>query len=103
MIHQSTILNISEQIAKKFNPEKIILFGSYVWGKPDENSDVDLFIVKHTDDTKETAREIDSSLWPRNVPLDIVVYSPERIEQSIKKGNFFIKNIIARGKILYAK
>ena len=103
MITQKTIETISNKIVQEFKPEKIILFGSYAWGKPNEDSDVDLFVIKETENSGETARKIDNSLWRRDVPLDIVVYSPERIELSIKKGNFFIKNIMAKGKVLYAK
>jgi len=103
MISEEAIKTISRTIARQFKPEKIILFGSYAWGTPTADSDVDLFIVKETKDTRQTARKIDSSLWPREVPLDIVVYSPERIGPSIRKGNFFVKNIITKGKVLYAR
>lgn len=46
MKHQKEIKKITNQIVKKYQPEKIILFGSYAWGKPAKNSDADLFIVK---------------------------------------------------------
>ena len=46
--YKKTILEITEKIKKKYRPEKIILFGSYAYGEPDEDSDIDLFIIKNT-------------------------------------------------------
>lgn len=97
------IQEIADKIAKEFQPEKIILFGSYAWGQPTENSDVDLFIVKKTDNTRETAREIDGSIRPRPFPIDLIVYKPESVEKGLIMKDFFINNIIIKGKILYAQ
>ena len=52
MVKEKEIKKIAEKIAKEYKPEKIILFGSYAWGKPGPNSDVDLFVVK-----KQTTQE----------------------------------------------
>lgn len=94
------IKEVAETIGNKFKPEKIILFGSYAWGKPGPDSDVDLFIVKETENTRETAREIDGSLWGRTIPMDFIVYTPEQVEKR-KKSDFFIRNILENGRILY--
>jgi len=88
---------ISEEIKKKFNPQKIILFGSYAYGNPTRSSDIDLFIIM---DTKLPVRkqaflirkEIKSS-----IPVDIIVRTPEQVEERIKMGDFFIKQIIQKG------
>ncbi len=45
MISRKTITDITRKIAESLNPEKIILFGSYAWGKPDKDSDLDLFVI----------------------------------------------------------
>lgn len=95
------IQEIANKIAQEFKPEKIILFGSYAWGKPGPNSDIDLFIVKETENARETAGQIDSYLWGRDVPMDIIVYKPGRIQKSIDSGNFFVRDIVTKGKILY--
>jgi len=95
---------VARKIAEKFQPEQIILFGSFAWGKPGPDSDVDLFIVKATDQsTREVAREIDAMLFPRIFPMDIIVYKPDQVEQRKLMGDFFIKHIFSKGKILYAK
>lgn len=102
-VTKQKIVETAQKIAREFDPEKIILFGSWAWGKPGPDSDVDLFIVKETPNTRETAREIDGALWGRTFPLDIIVYTPEGVERSLARGNFFIRDIIANGKVVYAK
>lgn len=91
-----------QKIVDEYQPEKIILFGSWAWGNPGPDSDVDLFIVKDTVNTRETAREIDGSLFPRPFPLDLIVYKPEQAERE-KEANFFIRSILTKGKLLYAR
>ena len=61
------IKKMAEKIAKKYKPEKIILFGSYAWGKPGPNSDVDLFVVKKTGNTR-MARKIGRLLFRASFP-----------------------------------
>lgn len=103
-ITEQKIKEVTLKIADNFQPEKIILFGSFAWGEPNENSDVDLFIIKKTDlSTREVAREIDGSIFPRPFPMDIVVYKPEQVEERSRNNDFFIKDILTKGKILYAK
>jgi predicted nucleotidyltransferase len=103
-INQKKIQDVADKIVLEFKPEKVILFGSFAWGKPNEDSDVDLFIVKETKNTRETAREIDSLIQPRPFPIDLIVYTPEEIEESINKNhNFFMEDIMRNGKILYQK
>ncbi len=94
---------LKENIIKKYKPEKIILFGSYAWGKPGPDSDVDLFVIKETENTRETAREIDGSIFPRPFPLDLIVYTAGQVDRRRKIGDPFIINILTKGKVLYAK
>ena len=89
MITQEKINKVAQKIAKEYSPEKIILFGSYAWGKPHKDSNVDLFIVKKTDNTRNCAREIDSFIFPRIFPMDLIVYTPEQIEKRKKNRRFF--------------
>ena len=102
-ITEEKIQEVAQKIAKEFQPEKIILFGSFAWGTPGPDSDIDLFVVKETGNTRETAREIDGSIFPRLFPLDLIVYSPENVESALDKGDFFIRDIFTKGKVLYAK
>lgn len=102
-ISKEKIKNITDLIVKKYKPEKIILFGSYAWGKPGIDSDVDLFIVKKTKNTRELARKIDGSIFPRPFPIDLIVYKPNQVKKRKEMGDFFINDILNKGKVLYAK
>lgn len=101
--NQKKLDQVVKLIVKKFKPEKIILFGSYAWGKPTKDSDVDLFIIKKTDDIMQTEMEIDGSIRPRPFPIDLIVYHPENVKKRIKMNDFFIKDVTFKGKILYEK
>lgn len=94
---------VAQQIGERFQPEKIILFGSWAWSNPTPDSDVDFFIVKETDNTRRTAIEISGSIFPRPFPIDIIVYSPAGVERAFQKNDFFIKMIMDKGKILYVR
>lgn len=93
---------ITQKIIKEYRPEKIILFGSYAWGKPREWSDVDLFIVKKSRKKRwERGYELRKLLFPPGVPLDILVYTPSELKKRLIIGDFFIKDIANKGKVLY--
>lgn len=95
---------ITQTIVRKFDPERIILFGSRVWGTPSVESDADLFVVKKTGrSTREVARDIDGALWGRHLPLDILVYTPEGVQRSLQNGNLFVRDILENGKVLYER
>lgn len=103
MEHQKEIKKITNQIVKKYKPEKIILFGSYAWGKPTENSDVDLFIIKKTDKKFgsrlfDVARVINSEMG-----TDALVYTPKEWEDGLEKKYYFFKEINDKGKLIYEK
>lgn len=101
---KAIIKKISNKIEKEYHPEKIILFGSYAWGKPGKCSDIDLFIIKKT-----KARHLDRSIEVRKildeengmVALDPVVYTPDETKYRIKLGDDFIKKILTKGMVLY--
>ena len=102
--YQKEIKKITKQIVENYHPEKIILFGSYAWGKPNENSDVDLFIVKETSKRRTDRHlEVDKILSDRNIPLDVLVYTPQEIKNRMLLEDFFVKNIIQQGKTIYAR
>ena len=96
------IKKIAEEIGKTFEPERIILFGSYAWGKPGSDSDVDLFVVKETQNTRETARKISRHIFPRPFPMDIIVYRPKQLKEA-EKRDFFIRDILQKGILVYGK
>ena len=96
------IQTITEKIIKEFQPEKIILFGSYAWGTPHQDSDVDLFVVKNTNlPTLKRIEALDRMFSRREVPIDFLVYTPAQVEQGLRIGDFFLQDIFAKGKVLY--
>jgi len=96
-----TIKMMAELIKEKFAPQKIILFGSYAYGKTRENSDIDLLIIMNTKmKPYKQASIIRLSLdeiLNKNYPIDIIVRTPEEVEKRIKEGDFFFKGILEKG------
>lgn len=101
---QAEIKKITRQLVKNYKPEKIILFGSFACGKPTKDSDVDILVIK---DTKKEhysrIPEVRSYLRNVNHALDILVMTPKEIVRRLRLGDFFIKSIINRGKVLYGR
>ncbi len=98
-----TLPQAIERIVSALKPEKIILFGSYAEGNPTHDSDIDLLVI--TDgNSKEKYRAISMLLYPRQFPVDIIVKTPNEVEEALKGGkdnSFFIREIIKKGKVLY--
>ncbi len=98
------IKEIIDTIARKSRPEKIFLFGSYVWGKTREDSDLDFFIIKKTKEPMSKRMEdVDRLFKRREFAMDFLVYTPEQVEKRKKMNDRFIINIVDKGKLLYAK
>ena len=102
MVTNKLTLNIVDKIKDQFHPLKIILFGSYAWGVPDDDSDIDLFVIMESNLRRDQrARQIEKIFSERTFPLDIIVYTPEEIKLSMKRGNSFIHEILTRGGVVY--
>lgn len=88
----------------ELHPEKIILFGSYANGAPTPDSDVDLLIIMETEaPSKERSWAVSRLLLPRPFPVDILVRTPREIATALERGDFFIREIISHGKVLYER
>ena len=93
-----------QKIVDELKPEKIILFGSYAYGKPTPHSDVDLLVILKTNaSAKERSWKVSRLLLPRPFPVDILVKTPREIKDALKSGDFFLQEIITRGKVLYER
>jgi len=90
-------------LVEKFNPDQIVLFGSYAYGNPTRDSDVDLLIVKKTEKSpREEATAIRKAFQPlrhsvANLAFDIMVRDPEDLRERISKGGAFHAAIIRNG------
>ncbi|MCL5423378.1 MAG: nucleotidyltransferase domain-containing protein [Nitrospirae bacterium] len=93
-----------DKIKAWYKPEKIFVFGSFASGKITADSDLDFFIIKKTDKPRrERQREVSRLLIDREVPVDILVYTPAETERRKRLGDPFILDILNSGKLLYAK
>lgn len=102
-IPMRTIRSLSRQIAQQFEPQKIILFGSYAYGTPSPESDVDLLVLmKSKLRNREQAAQIALAL-EYDFGLDLLVRSPEQFEKRIGLGDYFLRDIAKRGKVLYER
>ena len=100
-ISKRAISSFAQKVARQFNPHKIILFGSYAYGKPTEDSDVDMLIIMpFKGKGAHKATEILLATDPR-FPIDLLVRTPQQIRTRIKLGDFFIRKITQKGKVLY--
>jgi len=101
MIDEKIIHELSERIAREFEPERIILFGSYACGNPTEDSDVDLLVIMPFEGKgAEKAVEIRLKVRPR-FPVDFIVRTPEMVRERLDMGDFFMREIMDEGKVLY--
>ncbi len=101
-IPRRAIRAVVKQIVENFQPEKIILFGSYAYGQPKPESDVDLLVVMDTSlRSRQQRLEISRVLSPRPFPLDIIVRTPKQLEERIAMGDLFLLEIVTGGKVLY--
>jgi len=96
----AAIRRFARRIAERFQPDKIILFGSYAYGKPHEESDVDLLVIMRTKNAID--QSIRSSLaFKQLFSLDLIVRTPWQIERGLKDDNWFLREIIEKGRLLY--
>lgn len=103
-ISMRAIRAVVKRIADQFHPDKIILFGSYAYGKPKPWSDVDLLIVMDTPLTpNKQRRAISEFLYPKPFSLDIVIWSAKELQERIADGDWFLQEAVERGKVLYEK
>ena len=97
---------ILERIVKEYAPERIVLFGSYAYGEPDEESDVDLLIIKETDQ-RPIARWVEVKRLlrdrSRTVSISPLVYTPREVEERLALGDPFLREALERGETLYER
>ena len=100
------ISEVVDRIKEKYEPEKIILFGSYAYGKPTEDSDIDLFIVKDTDKRwVDRYVEVKRLIYDpeRRISISPIVYTPGEMEERLALGDQFVEEILTKGEVLYAR
>ena len=102
MVTREDIQATCDDIVREFAPLQVILFGSYAYGTPTEDSDVDLLVVMEIPES-ETSRQAGEILQriPRRFSMDLLVRSPEEIAYRVAYNDWFLREITERGKVLY--
>jgi predicted nucleotidyltransferase len=94
------IQRFARAVAERFQPDKIILFGSYAYGAPHADSDVDVLVVMPTRNQLDQAVRISLAVNPP-FALDIVVRTPKNLRWRLEEGDSFLREIVSKGKVLY--
>lgn len=105
MISQETIQEATNRLVKAYDPNIILLFGVYAWGKPDDDSDLNFLVVVEKSDDKVYRRgdKAFDVLLALKIPKNVVVFTQQEFDamsQDITSLCYEVKN---RGKILYAR
>jgi predicted nucleotidyltransferase len=96
------IRRFARQVAERFQPDKIILFGSYAYGTPNEDSDVDILVIMPARNQGSKAGRIRWEV-PAPFPMDLIVRTPENLRWRLAEGDSFHTEIVSKGKVLYEK
>jgi len=102
MVTENAITELAQNIGREFHPEQIVLFGSYAYGIPRDDSDVDLLVVMSYKGTPLAQAVAIAKRCRTPFAVDLIVRSHDELQQRIAWNDRFIKDILARGRVLYA-
>ena len=103
MTAQTAIRRMTNRIAKRFKPDKIVLFGSHARGTAGPDSDVDLLVIMPLNGSRrEMATSIDMSLVGVNLPADVIVMSPDDVKRNRRQVGKVVHSAMREGKVVYA-
>ena len=103
MVAMSSILELSCKIAREYDPERIILFGSYAYGEPKEYSDVDVLVIMAFEgspfrESLEVLRRVKPPFY-----VDLVVRDPNDAARRYREGDPLIREAFDKGKVVYER
>lgn len=101
-IPMRVIRRFARQVAEKFRPDKIILFGSFAYGTPHQDSDVDLLVVMPARNQLDQAFKIRLA-FDAPFPMDLIVRTPQNVAWRLKEKESFTTEVMTKGKVLYEK
>jgi predicted nucleotidyltransferase len=102
LITRTAIRRMIQSVAERFQPERIILFGSYAYGQPRRESDVDLLVVIKARNEIDKALQIENYLDPP-FGVDVIVRTPYNLAWRLREGDWFLREVVERGKVIYEK
>ena len=95
------IQKIVQQIVERFQPRKVILFGSYAYGKPTEDSDVDLLVIMETAERNLPQALKISRAISHPFPMDLIVLKPQEVQTRLQGGDLVLREILTKGEVLF--
>lgn len=103
-VTEEALQEIVHRLVTGLHPCKIVLFGSYVYGTPTADSDVDLLVIVdiHARAVDRYLR-VSRLLRPRPFPLDLLVKTPDEIAQALDRDDAFMREIMSQGRVLYER
>ena len=103
-VMDALLAGITRRIVETFQPYKVILFGSYAYGTPDLDSDVDLLVVMDSDEPMaQRIRRVTEVAKVRFLSMDIIVRTPTELAERLAMGDFFLVEILEKGEVLYRR
>ena len=104
-VDEEFLKEVVRRIVSAVDPVKIILFGSYAYGKPTKGSDLDLLVIVKESPLPRYKRSVPiyKALAGILIPKDIVVYTEKEIEEWSNVPLAFITTIVRKGKVIYEK
>src|SRR3989304_5565845 len=99
-VPKAAIRRFARQVAERFQPDKIILFGSHAYGTPHADSDVDILVIMPARNQIDQAIRIRWEV-PARFPMDLIVRTPASIKWRLAEGDLFHTEIVTKGKVLY--
>jgi uncharacterized protein len=105
MITEAQIQAVVARIVEGYQPDRIILFGSYAYGVPNEDSDLDLLVIKQNAEAKRIERvlAVRHLLWGGEMPpMDIFVRTPQEVAAAVQAIYTVEAEAINKGRTLYA-
>lgn len=101
LVPRDAILDVARRIAASFRPHRIILFGSYAYGEPSPDSDVDMLVIMDTelgeiDQAVEIAQTVE-----HHFGLDLLVRTPATLEHRLALGDSFLRDVVVHGEVIY--
>ena len=105
MVQTDMVNEVKNRLVKTYNPLAIYIFGSYAWGSPTDDSDLDLLVVIDASDEKSFKRPVSGHMALRDLDVskDIIVYTKEEFDRASADTTTFVSKIVRDGKLIYAR
>lgn len=102
LVPRAAIRDVVERVVREFDPDRVYLFGSYAYGKPHRDSDIDLLVVMPTTNTIDQGARIH---YAADAPfaLDVIVRTPRDLQIGLRDEDWFLRDVVARGIVCHEK